>query len=113
LSSTAGAQQLDLPLDSYFKAVGAIQLGPQQSADGSAAEGVLLPPAERYRVQPTRVQNQPQLDGVLDEDAWLEAAVIDSFVQQEPAEGDPATERTVVRLMYDDQAVYICVEAYD
>ena len=113
LSSTAGAQQLDLPLDSYFKAVGAIQLGPQQSADGSAAEGVLLPPAERYRVQPTRVQNQPQLDGVLDEDAWLEAAVIDSFVQQEPAEGDPATERTVVRLMYDDQAVYIGVEAYD
>jgi hypothetical protein len=33
----------------------------------------------------------------LDEEVWRSAAVIDDFVQQEPSEGDPATERTVAR----------------
>ena len=72
-----------------------------------------LTPSERYSIEPTRIDEAPQLDGVLDERAWLSAAVIDDFVQQEPSEGDPATERTVVRLMYDKHALYIGVEAYD
>ena len=72
-----------------------------------------LPPSERYRVEPVRVEQGPTLDGRLDEEVWLEAAVIDDFVQQEPAEGDPATERTVVRLLYDAEVLYIGVEAYD
>ena len=64
-------------------------------------------------MEPTRIEDGPDLDGVLDEEVWLTAAVIDDFVQQEPAEGDPATERTVVRLMYDAQSLYVGVEAYD
>ena len=43
----------------------------------------------------------------------MRAAVIDNFVQQEPSEGDPATERTVVRLLYDSSTLYIGVHAYD
>ena len=70
-------------------------------------------PSEYYRVAPVRVENGPQIDGRLDEEVWLRAAVIDEFVQQEPAEGEPATEQTVVRLLYDAQALYIGVEAYD
>ena len=72
-----------------------------------------LPPGDRYRVAPRRVEQGPRIDGNLDEEVWLSAAVIDDFVQQEPSEGDPATERTVVRLLYDAQALYIGVEAYD
>ena len=34
-------------------------------------------------------------------------------MQQEPSEGEPATEHTVVRLMYDAEMLYIGVEAYD
>ena len=82
--------------------------------DGSgAAAGAELPPSERYRVEPVRVEEGPRIDGRLDEEIWLQAAVIDEFVQQEPSEGDPATERTVVRLLYDAGALYIGVEAYD
>jgi len=92
---------------------GTIQLGPDQKIDDSVPQGVVLPPAERYRVQPTWVENGPTLDGVLDEEAWLTAAIIDDFVQQEPAEGEPATERTTVRLLYDQRAIYIGVEAYN
>ncbi len=72
-----------------------------------------LPPAEQYRVEPVRVDGKPSIDGRLDEEEWLLAAVIDDFVQQEPSEGDPATERTVVRLMYDAEMLYVGVEAYD
>ena len=72
-----------------------------------------LTPDERYHLVPTRIARPPRLDGVLDEEEWLTAAVIDEFIQQEPSEGSPATERTVVRLMYDERALYVGVEAYD
>ena len=94
-------------------ASGTLQLGTKEVIDDPIPEGVVLPPAERYHVEPTRIEDGPDLDGVLDEEVWLTAAVIDDFVQQEPAEGDPATERTVVRLMYDAQSLYVGVEAYD
>ncbi len=77
------------------------------------AEAVELPASERYRVEPRRVEEGPRIDGTLDEEVWLAAAMIDDFVQQEPSEGDPATERTVVRLIYDANALYLGVEAYD
>ena len=70
-------------------------------------------PSERYNIEPTRTTQPPRLDGVLEEAEWVNAALIDEFVQQEPSEGDPATERTVVRLMYDEHALYIGVEAHD
>ena len=70
-------------------------------------------PSERYNIEPTRTAQPPRLDAVLEDAEWAHAAVIDEFVQQEPAEGDPATERTVVRLMYDEHALYVGVEAYD
>ena len=72
-----------------------------------------LPASARLRVRPRRVDQGPRLDGRLDDEVWLSAAVIDDFVQQEPAEGEPATEQTIVRLLYDAQALYIGVEAYD
>ena len=107
---------LGLPADSAT----AQQAGADKQT-GSAVGGTLtlggnnqsLTPSERYNVEPTRIAEPPRLDGVLDEEMWLAAAVIDQFVQQEPAEGDPATERTIVRLMYDERALYIGVEAYD
>ncbi|MDP6580958.1 MAG: carbohydrate binding family 9 domain-containing protein, partial [Vicinamibacterales bacterium] len=88
---------------------------------GSATGGSLtlgadtqsLTPSELYNVAPTRTTRPPRLDGVLDEEEWAAAAVLDEFIQQEPSEGDPATERTVVRLMYDESALYIGVEALD
>ena len=72
-----------------------------------------LRPSERYRVEPQRVEQGPRLDGHLDEEVWVTAPVIEDFVQQEPAEGEPATERTIVRIIYDARALYIGVQALD
>ncbi|MYN63908.1 MAG: carbohydrate binding family 9 domain-containing protein [Acidobacteria bacterium] len=94
---------------------GAQAVEPPLVLDGNGGSGgfAVMPPSEYYRVAPVRVENGPQIDGRLDEEVWLQAAVIDDFVQQEPAEGEPATERTVVRLLYDAEALYLGVEAYD
>jgi len=72
-----------------------------------------LLPSDLYRVGPVQVHEGPQIDGRLDEESWQQAAVVENFVQQEPSEGDPATERTVVRLLYDSVNLYIGVEAFD
>jgi hypothetical protein len=53
------------------------------------------------------------IDGHFDEPAWAEAEPITTFTQQRPHEGDPATERTEVRLLYDDDAIYVAARMYD
>jgi hypothetical protein len=54
-----------------------------------------------------------RLDGIPDESVWLEADSITDFTQREPAEGQPATERTVVRLLSTPAGLYIALWAYD
>ena len=66
-----------------------------------------------YQVPAVRVEGAPTLDGVLDDAIWQRAAVIDAFVQQEPDEGAPATERTEVLILYDAENLYVGVRAYD
>jgi hypothetical protein len=66
-----------------------------------------------YKVPAVRVDEGPVLDGVLDDAVWQQASVIDEFVQQEPEEGAPATERTEVLILYDAENLYLGVRAYD
>ena len=49
----------------------------------------------------------PHIDGSLDDPAWASAPVIDDFVQKIPTEGASPSVRTVVRLLYDDGALYV------
>ena len=68
---------------------------------------------EQYRIEAILAHDPPAIDGVLDDDAWQIAALIDDFVQQEPDEGAPASERTEVRILYDAAKLYVAVRAYD
>ena len=52
------------------------------------------------------------LDGRLDERAWGEAQPITDFVQKEPVEGAPPTEKTEVRFAYDNNALFIGARMY-
>lgn len=54
-----------------------------------------------------------QLDGNLDEPAWKEAIRISNFTQRELNEGEPATERTEVAVVYTQKALYIGAWCYD
>ena len=53
------------------------------------------------------------LDGRLDDDAWQRAIPITDFTTQEPVEGGTPSERTEIRVVYDEDAIYIGAMLYD
>jgi hypothetical protein len=58
-------------------------------------------------------QDPPRIDGRLDDEVWAAAPIQGNFVQREPAFGEPASERTEFRILYDDTRLYIGVWAFD
>ena len=54
-----------------------------------------------------------RLDGRLDEPDWLRTDSLTDLRQREPLTGEPATERTTVRVLRDASALYVGVRAYD
>ena len=65
------------------------------------------------RLQAVRTAAPITLDGALDEAAWRDAPVATGFLQSEPNEGEPASEQTEVRVLYDDANLYIGMFAHD
>jgi hypothetical protein len=55
----------------------------------------------------------PVIDGKLDDPAWSHALASDAFTQAFPKNGAAPSERTEVRVVYDDRAVYVGVRAFD
>jgi len=55
----------------------------------------------------------PTIDGDLSDPVWAKAAVLDDFRQMDPNAGEPATERTVVRILYDANNLYFSVYCFD
>jgi hypothetical protein len=53
------------------------------------------------------------IDGKLDEAAWAKATPITDFHQQQPNEGAAPAQRTEVRVLYDERAIYIGARMYD
>lgn len=91
-----------LPIHSVFS---------QDRANGSASD---RPASEAPVAVAMRVSAAPTLDGdVLGDPVWTEAQPITRFWQTTPEEGQPASERTEVRIVYTDQALYFGVVCYD
>lgn len=64
-------------------------------------------------VQAVRITEPIVVDGILSESVWQSAPSVSEFFQREPNEGAPASQRTVVRIAYDDRALYIGAEMHD
>ena len=85
--------------------------------------GVLLPAAASAQARDTggeiktaravRATSPPVIDGRLDDEAWVNAEVIDDFHQTRPGDGTPPSERTEVYVVYDEHALYIGARMYD
>lgn len=72
------------------------------------------PASQRPTLTATRVATPPVLDGeVLGDAAWSLAVAATGFRQTTPDEGEPATERTEVFLVYDDETLYVGVICHD
>ncbi|MBC7895373.1 MAG: carbohydrate binding family 9 domain-containing protein [Cytophagaceae bacterium] len=55
----------------------------------------------------------PVIDGRLDDAVWRDAQLFTDFVQREPVEGNPVSERTEVRVATDGQALYVAAWLFD
>src|SRR4029079_4353680 len=56
---------------------------------------------------------RPAIDGKLTEEAWSLAPAQAQFVQREPDYGQPSSENTEFRILYDDKTLYIGVWVWD
>ncbi|MFI5150515.1 MAG: DUF5916 domain-containing protein [Bacteroidia bacterium] len=64
-------------------------------------------------VHACRVKIPPKIDGVLNEEVWQAASPATLFVQSDPDYKAASTQKTEVKVLYDDNAIYIGAMLYD
>ena len=67
----------------------------------------------RAIVRAVRVTTPIRIDGALDEPLYNTVTPISDFVQQEPQEGEPATEKTELWVAFDDDNVYVSFRCWE
>jgi Domain of unknown function (DUF5916) len=68
---------------------------------------------ESPRIRAGALATNLQVDGLLDEQAWAAAQPIDQFLQTDPLEGQPATTKTVVRVIANATSIAIGIVCTD
>ena len=97
---------------------------PAEAARASTSAGVTPPPPVppavvsrdgngRVTMRAVRIDEPIVIDGRLDERAYSAVPAVSDFVQQEPVEGAPATEKTEVWLFFDRQNIYVSARMWD
>ena len=66
-----------------------------------------------YQAEAYRTAMKIKIDGNLDEPDWQKAKPITKFVQVQPNEGEPITQPTEVRILYDDKNIYFGYTCFD
>ena len=85
------------------------QGGPNRAGRGEPA----VPEKAGKEMQAYSVgESAPRIDGRLDDDGWGLAQAIEDMVQNDPDNMQPPTERTLVKVLYDDRSVYVGVINY-
>jgi hypothetical protein len=96
-----------------FLCLGAPELDAQSNGQGNpekaSVEARAVPALPAVRVEGA----PPVIDGDLSDSAWALAPVATSFVQFDPDEGAPASQPTEVRVLYDDDALYVAFRAWE
>ncbi len=80
---------------------------------GAQSSGHAPAPGADRLARASHVESGIRIDGVLDESIWGQIAPITDFLQRDPVDGAPATERTEVRIAYDENALYFGLIMYD
>jgi Domain of unknown function (DUF5916) len=74
---------------------------------------VLRDAADKVTVRTVRVTTPLRIDGRLDEGVYTSVEPITDFIQQEPREGELATEKTDAWIFFDDTSLYIAARCWD
>lgn len=90
------------------------------AAAQNPADGIPIPPAVQARdregrvtVRAVRIEDAPRIDALLDESIYQQLTPITGFIQQDPQEGQLATEPTLVWILYDASTLYISARCRD
>jgi hypothetical protein len=67
----------------------------------------------RATVRATRLLSPLRIDGRLDESVYEEVLSMSDFIQNDPNEGAPATQKTEVWLLFDDEAIYVIGKCWE
>ena len=68
---------------------------------------------ERTEMNAFRMDANIKVDGVLDETVWQSSEVVSDFIQKEPIAGENSMRKTEVRLVYDNNAIYVGATMFD
>src|SRR5215813_5847901 len=68
---------------------------------------------EVARTTVLRAKSRITIDGILNEPDWIEAQTVGEIIQRDPHPGEKASEKTDLKLLYDDANLYIGVTCYD
>ncbi|MDP2954813.1 MAG: DUF5916 domain-containing protein, partial [Longimicrobiales bacterium] len=82
----------------------------QETGSNEVVDPTTLPRPTTHAV---RTSGEITIDGRRDESEWSQAPAITQFMQAKPQPGRPATEATDVRLLYDEEFLYISAICYD
>jgi hypothetical protein len=55
----------------------------------------------------------PRIDGTLDDEIWARAPSAGNYLQWDPDNGEPASERTTIQVAYDDRYIYVAIRCFD
>ncbi|MCC7034654.1 MAG: carbohydrate binding family 9 domain-containing protein [Acidobacteria bacterium] len=83
------------------------------AAPGRAQDRAMASADTRRSLTAVETAEPPAIDGILDESIWTRAEPATDFVQADPLEGQPATERTEVRVAFDRDFLYIAARCLD
>jgi hypothetical protein len=67
----------------------------------------------RVTLRATRIAEPIVLDGKLDEPVYSQVLPVSDFIQQEPREGEPATEKTEAWVFFDGENIYVSARCWD
>jgi hypothetical protein len=68
---------------------------------------------DNVTVRTLRLEKPLRIDGRLDEEVYASLEAISDFIQQEPHEGAPATEKTDAWILFDDANLYIAARCWN
>ncbi len=94
--------------------------GSAQQSEGYGASAMTAPAANsavaahaQRSLRAVKTTTPPVLDGNLNETAWERATVSLGFIQKDPLEGQPSTEKTEFRVVYTPTTLYVAILCYD
>jgi hypothetical protein len=70
-----------------------------------------LPEKKQYKAEKLTVA--PDIDGILEDEAWKEGTWNDGFTQWDPYNGRPASQNTEFKILFDENNLYVAIKAFD